>query len=32
MKNNQAKNLCWEMFKKTGKVSYYLFYKNLKEE
>lgn len=26
------KDTAWEMFEKTGKVSYYLLYKNLKEK
>lgn len=30
--NGKAKELAWQMFEKTGEISYYMLYKNLSEE
>ena len=32
MKNKDAENLSWELFKRTGEVSYYMLYKALKDD
>ncbi len=29
--NNDARELAWEMFERTGNVSYYMLYKQLKD-
>lgn len=31
MKERNARELAWEMFEKTGNVTYYMLYKNLKD-
>jgi len=31
MKEKNARELAWEMFEKTGNVTYYMLYKNLKD-
>lgn len=31
MKDNEASRLAWDMFEKTGNLSYYMLYKQLKK-
>lgn len=31
MKKEDPKNVCWQLFEKTGKISYYMLYKKFRD-